>query len=131
MARRPQDAVQFTFESAERIADVVRAAELATPQGRPLTFEAIQPGRGSSVRFAFYTATSNWSVVNFSGATNTNNTKTIQFAFQASTPFLTALCVNHLSPIPLMTTVATAAISLQRVLVLKENGMWRLIGAQS
>ena len=45
MARKPQDAVQFTFESAERIAGVVRAAELATPQGKPLTFEARFPER--------------------------------------------------------------------------------------
>jgi hypothetical protein len=45
MARQPRDAVQFTLESAERIADVVRAAELATPQGKPLTFEARFPER--------------------------------------------------------------------------------------
>lgn len=43
MARKPQDAVQFTLESAERIAGVVRAAELATPKGTPLTFDVRFP----------------------------------------------------------------------------------------
>jgi hypothetical protein len=43
MARKPQDAVQFTFESAERIAGVVRAAELAAPEGKPLTFDVRFP----------------------------------------------------------------------------------------
>jgi len=37
--KRPGDPVQFTYESAERIADVVRAAETAGPPSAPLTFE--------------------------------------------------------------------------------------------
>jgi len=37
--KRPSDAVQFTFESAERIAGVIRAAQLAVPAAAPLTFE--------------------------------------------------------------------------------------------
>jgi hypothetical protein len=37
--KRPGDPVQFTYESAERIADVVRAAETAGPSSAPLTFE--------------------------------------------------------------------------------------------
>ena len=37
--KRPSDAVQFTFESAERIAGVIRSAELAVPVASPLTFE--------------------------------------------------------------------------------------------
>lgn len=125
--------VTFTKPAAERIAKVVRAVEGGDRDCGPLTFGArmSSPPAGSSVRFATYTATSNWSVVSFAGATNTNNTKTIQFAFPTTTPFATALCVNHLSPIPLITTVATASIALVRVLVLKEGGEWRLIGAQS
>ena len=38
---KPLDPTQFTRESAERIARVVRAAELATPSARPLTFEPL------------------------------------------------------------------------------------------
>ena len=37
--KRPSDAVQFTLESAERIAGVIRSAELAVPAAAPLTFE--------------------------------------------------------------------------------------------
>ena len=140
MAQKPDgksiriERVAFTKPAAERIARVVRQVELTPAAASPLTFgrPLVQSGGGgSSVKFAYHTATTNWSVVGFTGATTTNNTKVIQFAFPTAAPFATALCVNHLSPIPLMTTVATAAISLQRVLVLKENGMWRLIGAQS
>lgn len=38
MAKKPSDAVQFTFESAERIANVVRAAETSPRVGSPLRF---------------------------------------------------------------------------------------------
>jgi hypothetical protein len=139
MAQKPDgksirtERVTFTKPAAERIAKVVRTVEQGDRSGAALTFGAVPPQAmaASSVKFAYHTATTNWSVIGFTGATTTNNTKVIQFAFPTTTPFATALCVNHLSPIPLMTTVATAAISLQRVLVLKENGMWRLIGAQS
>jgi len=37
--KQPSDAVQFTLESAERIAGVIRAAELAVPAAAPLTFD--------------------------------------------------------------------------------------------
>lgn len=129
----PREPTQFTRESAERIANVVRSAELAAPQARPLTFgvRMSSPPAGSSVRFAHYTATSNWHVVSTTGATTTNNTKTIQFAFPTTTPFQTALCVNHMAPMPLISTVATATQAVQVVLALKDGGMWRLIGAQA
>ena len=124
--------VSFSRPAAQRIAKAVRTVEAGDRNQPALTFShPLPPGGGLSVKFAYHTATTNWSVIGFTGATTTNNTKVIQFAFPTAAPFATALCVNHLSPIPLMTTVATAAISLQRVLVLKENGMWRLIGAQS
>jgi hypothetical protein len=139
MAQKPDgkairtERVTFTKPAAERIAKVVRTVEQGDRNGAALTFGAVPPQAtaGSSVKFATYTATTNWLVVGFTSQTNTNNTKTIQFAFPTTTPFITALCVNHLSPLPLMTTVATAAIAMQRVLVLKDGGMWRLIGAQS
>jgi hypothetical protein len=46
MARqRPRDAVQFTRESAERIASVVRSAELSPAVAAPLSFDRIAEGR--------------------------------------------------------------------------------------
>lgn len=139
MAQKPDgkpartERVTFTKPAAERIAKVVRTVEGGDRDAGPLSFgvRTSSPPAGSSVRFATYTATTGWAVVGYSGATNTNNTKTIQFAFPTTTPFVTALCVNHLSPIPLMTTVATSSIAVQRILVLKDGGQWRLIGAQS
>lgn len=41
----PFDAVQFTRESAERIASVVRSAELTPPAASPLTFDRMVDGR--------------------------------------------------------------------------------------
>lgn len=139
MAQKPDgkpagtERVTFTRPAAQRIARVVRTVESGDRAQSALTFSRIAPApaAGSQVRFATWTATTDWSVVGFTSATTTYNTKTIQFAFPTSTPFQTALCVNHLAPLPLITTVATAAIAMQRVLALKESGMWRLIGAQA
>ena len=125
--------VTFTKPAAERIAKVVRAVEGGDRDCGPLTFGArmSSPPAGSSVRFATYTATTNWSVATVTAVTTTNNTKTIQFAFPTTTPFQTALCVNHMAPMPLISTVATATQAVQVVLALKDGGMWRLIGAQA
>lgn len=93
MARRPQDAVQFTLESAERIADVVRAAELATPQGRPLTFEARFPERmPKQVRAATFTGS--WAI---------NASKVVTFKYaptatQAVTNLSWPISHNHATP---------------------------------
>jgi hypothetical protein len=125
----PRDAVQFTRESADRIAGVVRTLELTPARGAALNFGSAPGGASSlSVRFAYYTATTNWSVVTITGATTTNNTKTIQFAFPTNGT-ATATCINHLAPMPLISTVATNAVQI--VLIAKEAGSWRLIGAQA
>lgn len=93
MARRPQDAVQFTLESAERIADVVRAAELATPQGRPLTFDARFPERmPKQVRAATFTGS--WAI---------NASKVVTFKYaptatQAVTNLSWPISHNHATP---------------------------------
>ena len=137
MAQKPDgkpartERVTFTRPAAERIAKAVRAVEGGDRDTGPLTFGArmSSPPAGSSVRFAHYTATTNWSVVNVTSATNANNTKVIQFAFPTTTPFQTALCVNHMAPLPLVST--NAANAQQLVLALKDGGMWRLIGAGS
>lgn len=54
-----RDAVQFTRESAERIANVVRAAELTPRGGRALTFDAIQQS-ASRKTFRMGTYTGAW-----------------------------------------------------------------------
>jgi hypothetical protein len=93
MARKPQDAVQFTLESAERIADVVRAAELATPAGKPLTFEARFPERmPKQVRAATFTGS--WAI---------NASKVVTFKYaptatQAVTNLTWPITHNHATP---------------------------------
>lgn len=128
--KKPADAVQFTRESAERIAGVVRAAELTPAAASPLKFgrRDIAP-KQQVLRFAYYTATTNWTVAAYTAATTTNDTKVIQFASPTSTPFQTALCVNHLASMPRLTTVATNALMM--VVAFKDGKFYKLIGAQS
>ena len=73
-----RDAVQFTRESAERIANVVRAAELTPRSGQPLTFDTIQQS-ASRKTFRMATFTGSWPIntektVTFRGVTTTPNT---------------------------------------------------------
>lgn len=108
MARRPQDAVQFTLESAERIADVVRAAELATPQGRPLTFDARFPERmPKQVRAA-----------TFSGSWPINSSKVVTFKYA---PTATQTVTNLSWPI------TSTAYSSENCIVGKEGTSWWLV----
>jgi hypothetical protein len=108
MARKPTDAVQFTLESAERIADVVRAAELATPQGRPLTFDARVPERmPKQVRAATFTGS--WAI---------NASKVVTFKYA---PTATQTVTNLSWPI---THNHTAA---ENCIVGKEGTSWWLV----
>jgi hypothetical protein len=135
MAQKPDgkpartERVTFTKPAAERIAKVVRAVEGGDRDTGPLTFGArmSSPPAGTSVKLAYYTASADWVAVSPPGATNTSNTKTVQFCFPTATPFQTALCVNHMAPLPLRTTVATLAVQI--VVMAKDAGQWRLIGA--
>ncbi len=79
MTPSSRDAVQFTRESAERIANVVRAAELTPTRGRALSFEAIQQ---SASRKTFRMAT-------YTGAWPINGTKTV--TLRGSTATLSAV----------------------------------------
>ena len=131
----------FDAQSAVRIANAVRRVEIGDRAEKPLTFAPLPiASGGTKVKFATWTATSNWSVVSITGATSTYNTKVVQFAFPTATQVInstvvtlsvgpTAMCVNHLAFIPLLSTVATVAN--QTVLVMKQGGEWRLIGAQA
>jgi hypothetical protein len=139
---RPSDRITFTRGAAERIAEVVRTAELGNRDGQPLRFQKVpcgSPGGGSEVRLAIYTATSNWTVLSpfTTVATSTFNTKTIQFIFPTATAVVnsvsvgvpggpTAQCVNNMAFLPAITTVVTASITV--ITVMKEAGDWRLLG---
>jgi hypothetical protein len=108
MARQPQDAVQFTLESAERIADVVRAAELATPQGKPLTFDAILPAARKQVRAATFTGS--WAI---------NASKVVTFKYA---PTATASVLNLLINLP--------SAGQRNCIVGREGTAWNLVNWQ-
>jgi hypothetical protein len=85
---RPRDPTQFTRESAERIANVVRAAELASPAARPLSFDPLFDARKQKL----------FRVATFTGAWAINATKTVTFKNQTATPN-TASVTNLFFPI--------------------------------
>jgi hypothetical protein len=125
-----QKFVKFTRPAAQRIARVVRTVEAGNRSQPGLTFDHPMPSTPSvSIKFAYYTATTNWTVAPYTAATTTNDTKVIQFAFPTSAPFQTALCVNHLASMPRLTTVSTNAVMM--VVAFKDGEFYKLIGAQS
>lgn len=134
MAQRPDgkpartERVTFTRPAAERIAKVVRTVEGGDRDTGPLTFgtRVSSPAGGSDVKFATYTATAGWNVVAFTAPTTGTHVMTIRFAANTGA---TAVCLNHLAWLPRLGTVATACT--RTVLVMKEAGQWRLIGAQA
>ena len=84
-----RDAVQFTRESAERIANVVRAAELTPRGGSPLNFGAVLESPRRRV-FRMATFTGEWSI---------GSAKTVTFRNQTTTPN-TVSATNLFWPIP-------------------------------
>lgn len=78
--KRPRDAVQFTLESAERIASVVRSAEVTPAAASPLKFNRIAEGRiPKQVRAATFSGA--WPIGSSKSVTFTNmptNTATVQ-----------------------------------------------------
>lgn len=107
----PREPTQFTRESAERIANVVRTAELAAPQARPLSFEAIQPERKQRV-FRICTYTGAWSI---------GDAKTVTLKYQTTTPN-TVSATNLFFPI---TNTATA--SARDCAIAKDGTAWFLV----
>jgi hypothetical protein len=86
--KKPADAVQFTRESAERVARVVRQAELTPAAASPLTFDRrLSDRHPKQVRAA-----------TFSGAWPTGSTKTVTFKYA---PTATASVINLSWPITL------------------------------
>ncbi len=119
--------VTFTKPAAERIAKVVRTVEGGDRDAGPLSFGvAAGVGGGSQVKFATYTATAGWPVVSFTAPTTGTHVMTIRFAANTGA---TAVCLNHLAWLPRLGTANTVCI--RTILVMRESGQWRLIGAQA
>jgi hypothetical protein len=110
MTPSDRDAVQFTRESAERIANVVRAAELTPTRGRALSFEAIQQGAS---RKTFRMAT-------FTGAWAISTSKTVTFKNQTTTP-------NTVAAVNLFFPITSTAASTSDCAIAKDGTAWYLI----
>lgn len=85
-----RDPTQFTLESAERIANVVRAAELTPRAGRPLVFDRVDDPPSRKV-FRLATFTGDWpkyteKVVTFHPVPNTPNTALVTNLFYPIEP---------------------------------------------
>jgi len=106
----PRDPTQFTRESAERVANVVRAAELATPEARPLSF----------AREDFFRNRKIFRVCTFTGAWSINDTKTVTFKNQTATPN-TVAAVNLFFPFSAATNATTDCA------IAREGAAWYLI----
>ena len=107
---RPRDPTQFTRESAERIANVVRAAELATPGARPLNFE----------REDFFRNAKIFRVATYTGAWSINASKTVTFKYQTATPN-TATVLNLFFP------VTSTAAGSRDCAIAKDGTGWFLV----
>jgi hypothetical protein len=104
--KKPFDAVQFTRESAERVARVVRQAELTPAGASPLTFEAAPAAaKVKMIRAA-----------TFSGSWSINASKVVQFT-NAPTATVT---VANLTFVPQFT-------ASQNCIVGKEGTAWYLV----
>jgi hypothetical protein len=101
---------QFTRESAERIANVVRAAELASPAARPLSFDPLFDARKQKV----------FRVCTFTGAWATGTVKTVTFKYQTSTP-------NTASVTNLFFPVTSTAAGNTDCGIAKDGTAWYLI----
>jgi len=100
---------QFTRESAERIASVVRAAELASPAARPLSF----------AREDFFRNRKVFRVCTFTGAWPTGVEKVVTFKYQTQTPN-TASVMNLFFPITKTAASGDCAIA-------KDGTAWFLV----
>jgi len=103
----PLDPTQFTRESAERIANVVRAAELSGPVARPLMFERVDFVRNQK----------SFRIATFTGSWPTGTDKTVTFKYGATA---TAVATNLFFPITRTAAAGDCAIA-------KDGTAWYLI----
>ena len=106
----PRDPTQFTLESAERIANVVRSAELSTPEARPLSF----------AREDFFRNRKVFRVCTFTGAWSISATKTVTFKNQTATP-------NTVAAVNLFFPVTSTATGNTDCAIAKDGTAWFLI----
>lgn len=114
MTPSERDPVQFTRESAERIANVVRAAELSPSQGRPLSFDAQQPSARAKV-FRLATFTGDWPK---------DGSVVVTLLNQTSTPN-TVTAYNKLYPVAQLSTNAPQAVAIA-----KEGTAWYFVNTE-
>jgi len=107
---KPTDATQFTLESAERIARVVRAAELGSPQARALTFDRVDAQRKEKV----------FRVCTFTGAWAIDSAKTVTFRNVTTTP-------NTVSAVNLFFPISSASTAAIKCAVAKDGTAWYLV----
>ncbi|MBM4021288.1 MAG: hypothetical protein FJ284_03440 [Planctomycetes bacterium] len=108
MPTDPLNPTQFTRESAERIARVVRAAETTGPKASPLSFDKRFNDRfPKQIRAAL-----------FSGSWPIGNSKVVSFAYA---PYGTVVATNLSWPI------AAAGYSNEDCLIGREGNTWRLL----
>ena len=105
----PRDAVQFTRESADRIAGVVRTLELTPARGAALNFDAMPPSANRKV----------FRVCTFTGAWAINGTKTV--TLRGVTATLSA--VNLFSDVSVNCGTRNCAVA-------RDGTAWYLIAAQ-
>lgn len=112
MTPSPRDPAQFTRESADRIAAVVRSAELTPPSARPLRFDPlIADGKQKVFRMCTFT-----------GAWPKGSAKTVTFRGVTSTPN-TASATNLFAAVPAPASSGNCAIA-------KDGTAWYLIAAE-
>lgn len=136
---------QFTRESAERIASVVRASELAPLPARPLNFDRVDFYKAKLFRVGTFAGA--WPVgtentVTFRNATNTPNTVTVQNLFFDInfTPSFEPDCAIakegtawYLVSVPLEASVAVDSIVLsqQQVIATAQTAKLTFLGTAS
>ena len=106
----PRDPVQFTRESAERVANVVRTVELAPTPGRPLSFSPVMQSQSRKM----------FRVCTFTGAWSINSEKVVTLKYQTATP-------NTVSATNLFFPITSTATSSTDCAVAKDGTAWFLI----
>lgn len=108
-----RDAVQFTRESALRIAGVVRTVEVTPKPGKPLTFSAFFPAISRrAVRMGTFT-----------GAWSKDASKTVTFRTTTSTP-------NTVTAINIFIDITTSVSATKNCAIAKDGTAWYLIAAE-
>ena len=107
------DLTQFDFRSARRIARVVQAVELEPRRASPLTFDPVIEQRSDKDKV--------FRVCTYTGAWSINDSKTVTFKYQTTTPN-TVSATNLFLPLPENGTRHCA--------VAKDGTAWFLVQAQ-